>query len=111
MKPKERTERVPYQGGEPVSVVDIADTTKDNMDDFTLDFDTFGEDAFEDSTNSFLEEVGVQEQSNEEDEKIKIEALKQAVNVAKLMSGVTTEDVIDIASEIATYLKFYEFKS
>ena len=39
------------------------------------------------------------------DEEIKIKALKQAVDVAKLMSDVTTDDVIDIAKKLAKFIK------
>jgi len=39
------------------------------------------------------------------DEEIKIKALKQAVDVAKLMSDVTTDDVIEIAKKLAKFIK------
>ena len=39
------------------------------------------------------------------DEEIKIKALNQAVNIAKLMSDVTTDDVIKIAGKVAKFIK------
>lgn len=37
-------------------------------------------------------------------EDLRIEALKRAIDIAKLMSNVTTQDVINIASKIADYI-------
>ena len=39
------------------------------------------------------------------DEDIKIEALKIATNIAKLMSNVTTEDIVNIAETVAKFIK------
>jgi hypothetical protein len=35
----------------------------------------------------------------------RIEALKRAIDIAKLMSNVTTDDVINIANSVIDYLK------
>ena len=42
------------------------------------------------------------------DEKLKIESLKIAVNMAKLMSNVTPDDIINIASSVADFIRNHE---
>ena len=39
------------------------------------------------------------------DEELKIESLKIATNIAKLMSNVTPDDIINIAETVATFIK------
>lgn len=39
------------------------------------------------------------------DEELKIESLKIATNIAKLMSNVTTEDIVSIAETVAKFIK------
>lgn len=39
------------------------------------------------------------------DEDLKIESLKIATNIAKLMSNVTTEDIVSIAETVAKFIK------
>ena len=39
------------------------------------------------------------------DEELKIESLKIATNIAKLMSGVTPEDIVNIAETVAKFIK------
>jgi len=39
------------------------------------------------------------------DEELKIEALKIATNIAKLMSNVTPEDIVNIAETVAKFIK------
>ena len=39
------------------------------------------------------------------DEEIKVKALGQAINIAKLLSGVKVDDVIEIATKCAKYIK------
>ena len=69
------------------------------MDTTTLkERQSLQEDAvFEDETTQ--NEVGMT------DEELKIEALKIATNIGKLMSNVTTEDIVNIAETVAKFIK------
>lgn len=42
------------------------------------------------------------------DHEIRVEALKIATNMAKLMSDVTTEDIINIADKVAAFIKDHQ---
>ena len=85
MKPKKHSMR------NGLTVADVKDTPKDvSMDSF-----------LEDGDNSFVENI---EQVKMPAEDLRIEALKRAIDIAKLMSNVTTQDVINIASKIADYI-------
>lgn len=86
MEPKKHTSR---DGG--LDVVDVNDTPEDvYMDSF-----------LEDGDDGFVENL---EPDNMPDEDLRIEALKRAIDIAKLMSNVTTQDVINIAAKIADYI-------
>lgn len=85
MKPKKHSMR------NGLTVADVKDTPKDvSMDSF-----------FEDGDNSFVENIEPDKMPAED---LRIEALKRAIDIAKLMSNVTTQDVINIASKIADYI-------
>ncbi len=85
MKPKKHSSR------DCLSVADVNDTPEDvYMDSF-----------LEDGDNSFVENIEPDKMSAED---LRIEALKRAIDIAKLMSNVTTQDVINIASKIADYI-------
>ena len=85
MKPKKHSMR------NGLTVADVKDTPEDvSMDSF-----------LEDGDNSFVENI---EQVKMPAEDLRIEALKRAIDIAKLMSNVTTQDVINIASKIADYI-------
>ena len=85
MKPKKHSMR------NGLTVADVKDTPKDvSMDSF-----------LEDGDNSFVENIETDKMSAED---LRIEALKRAIDIAKLMSNVTTQDVINIASKIADYI-------
>ena len=85
MKPKKHSMR------NGLTVADVKDTPKDvSMDSF-----------LEDGDNSFVENIEADKMSAED---LRIEALKRAIDIAKLMSNVTTQDVINIASKIADYI-------
>lgn len=74
-----------------LTVVDVKDTPEDvSMDSF-----------LEDGDNSFVENIETDKMPAED---LRIEALKRAIDIAKLMSNVTTQDVINIASKIADYI-------
>lgn len=85
MKPKKHSMR------NGLTVADVKDTPEDvSMDSF-----------LEDGDNSFVENI---EQVKMPAEDLRIEALKRAIDIAKLMSNVTTQDVINIAYKIADYI-------
>lgn len=85
MEPKKHSSR------DGLSVADVNDTPEDvYMDSF-----------LEDGDNSFVENIEPVKMPAED---LRIEALKRAIDIAKLMSNVTTQDVINIASKIADYI-------
>lgn len=85
MKPKKHSMR------NSLNVADVKDTPEDvSMDSF-----------LEDGDNSFVENI---ESDKMQAEDLRIEALKRAIDIAKLMSNVTTQDVINIATKIADYI-------
>lgn len=85
MKPKKHSMR------NGLTVADVKDTPEDvSMDSF-----------LEDGDNSFIENIEPDKMPAED---LRIEALKRAIDIAKLMSNVTTQDVINIASKIADYI-------
>ena len=85
MKPKKHSSR------EGLSVADVNDTPEDvYMDSF-----------LEDGDGGFVENIEPDKMPAED---LRIEALKRAIDIAKLMSNVTTQDVINIASKIADYI-------
>lgn len=85
MKPKKHSMR------NGLNVADVKDAPEDvSMDSF-----------LEDGDNSFVENI---ESDKMPAEDLRIEALKRAIDIAKLMSNVTTQDVINIATKIADYI-------
>ena len=86
MKPKKHSSR------NGLSVVDVNDTPED----------VFMDSFLEDGEDSFVTEL---EQDKMPDEELRIEALKRAIDIAKLMSNVTTEDVISIAAKVVDYIR------
>lgn len=86
MKPKKHSSR------NGLSVVDVNDTPED----------VFMDSFLEDGEDSFVTELEPDKMPNEE---LRIEALKRAIDIAKLMSNVTTEDVISIAAKVVDYIR------
>ena len=86
MKPKKHSS---FNG---LSVVDVNDTPED----------VFMDSFLEDGDDSFVTEL---EPDKIPDEELRIEALKRAIDIAKLMSNVTTEDVISIAAKVVDYIR------
>lgn len=115
MEPKQRTERSAYPGGPMVGVKSVNDTTSGIGDDFNLNdtnnnLDSYLEGGglkFDDDNAPEPEDVEKEEQEVKKmtDEEIKIKALNQAINVAKLMSDIDTDAVIDIAKKLAKFIK------
>ena len=86
MKPKKHSSR------NGLSVVDVNDTPEDVFIDSFL----------EDGDDSFVTEL---EPDKIPDEELRIEALKRAIDSAKRMSNVTTEDIISIAAKVVDYIR------
>ena len=86
MKPKKHSSR------NGLRVADVNDTPED----------VFMDSFLEDSEDSFVTEL---ESDNMPDEDLRIEALKRAIDIAKLMSNVTIKDVIDIANKVVDYIR------
>ena len=85
MKPKKHSMR------NGLTVADVKDTPEDvSMDSF-----------LEDGDGGFVENIEPDKMPAED---LRIEALKRAIDIAKLMSNVTTQDVINIAYKIADYI-------
>lgn len=85
MKPKKHSKR------NGLTVADVKDTPED----------VFMDSFLEDGDAGFVENIEVDKMPAED---LRIEALKRAIDIAKLMSNVTTQDVINIASKIADYI-------
>lgn len=92
MEPKIHKTRTPVTGMEPLEVADVNDTPDD------IFMDSFFEDD-----NGFVDAIEHKEVL--EQQKQRIEALKRAIDIAKLMSNVTTDDVITIADKVLDYMK------
>lgn len=86
MKPKKHSSR------NGLSVVDVNDTPED----------VFMDSFLEDGEDSFVTELEPDKMTVEE---LRIEGLKRAIDIAKLMSNVTTEDVISIAAKVVDYIR------
>lgn len=86
MEPKKHSSR------NGLSVVDVNDTPED----------VFMDSFLEDGEDGFVTEL---EPDKIPDEELRIEALKRAIDIAKLMSNVTTEDVISIAAKVVDYIR------
>ena len=86
MEPKKHSSR------NGLSVVDVNDTPEDVFMDSFLD----------DGEDGFVTEL---EPDKIPDEELRIEALKRAIDIAKLMSNVTTEDIISIAAKVVDYIR------
>ena len=85
MEPKIHKTRTAVSGGDQLKVRDVADTPEDVF------LDTYFE-----GDEGFLDTLVDENKEIEEEQKSRIEALKRAIDIAKLMSNVTTEDVIKI---------------
>ena len=86
MKPKKHSSR------NGLSVADVNDTPED----------VFMDSFLEDGEGGFVTEL---EPDKIPDEELRIEALKRAIDIAKLMSNVTTEDIISIAAKVVDYIR------
>ena len=92
MEPRTRNIRRLYQGGPAVVVADTDGNPMTDLDDY-----------FEDGDEVFLNNLESEKHISDED--IKIKALKQAIDIAKIQDAVTTEDVLKVASQLAIFIK------
>lgn len=92
MEPKIHKQRTPAPGMEPLEVADVNDSSND----------IFNDSFFEDN-EGFVDAIEHKEVL--EQQKQRIEALKRAIDIAKLMSNVTTDDVITIADKVLDFMK------
>ena len=92
MEPRTRNIRRLYQGGPAVVVADTDGNPMTDLDDY-----------FEDGDEIFLNNIESEKHITDED--IKIKALKQAIDIAKIQDAVTTEDILKVASQLAIFIK------
>ena len=92
MEPRTRNIRRLYQGGPAVVVADTDGNPMTDLDDY-----------FEDGDEVFLNNLESEKHISDED--IKIKAIKQAIDIAKIQDAVTTEDVLKVASQLAIFIK------
>ena len=82
-----------------------------DADDIEKEADDF-QDASEDLTEDVLtEEISASVEKKMSDEDLKVEALKIATNIAKLMSNVTAQDVVTIAGTVSDFIRNHEIGS
>lgn len=72
--------------------------------------DGMQEKLFEAEENNVLTEAEETADDKMTDEELKIESLKIATNIAKLMSDVTTDDILTIATKVSDFIRNHEVK-
>lgn len=87
MKPKQHSKR------NGLNVVDVKDTPED----------VFMDSFLEDGDNGFVDDMEPGDNSIPNEE-LRIKALQRAIDIAKLMSNVTVEDVMKIAETVVDYI-------
>lgn len=85
---------------------DFVDATEDKVEETADDFVDASESLTEDVVN---EAEGAEKTMT--DEELKIESLKIATNIAKLMSNVTPQDIVTIAGTVSDFIKNHEIGS
>lgn len=106
MEPKIQNKRQKFPGSEYVETTDMGKYLDNNADNIFSPMDDFdnSEDIFSDDIG-FSESVDNNYEHTSDDEDRRIEALKRAIDISKLMSNVTVETVINIAEQVDAYLK------
>lgn len=96
MKPKVHTART-SENGQQQNVRDINDTQ----------FDVLYDMANEDGEMGFVDDMNTEDETNTQEyiEDLRIESLKRAIDIAKLMSNVTPEDIISLAEKLVTFIR------
>lgn len=97
MEPRQHTSRT-LENGETSNIRDINDTSYDVL------MDDFQDMQNEDGEMGFVEDID-ETQTQEYIEDLRIESLKRAIDIAKLMSNVTTEDIIELAEKLVSFIK------
>lgn len=90
------------------SLLDDLNEDDDLDEDADLDEDELDEDDELSEAELNEDELNEDESSNDStmsNQDIKVESLKIATNIAKLMSDVTTEDIISIADKVADFIR------
>ena len=113
MEPRKKNKRQQYPGGEYVQVNDLSQWSNDNsfdtdneLDDnifAPMDFDDIDADTYDGNATS--ESYDVNTEMTKADEDRRIEALKRAIDIAKLMSNVTIEGILAIGEQVDKYLR------
>lgn len=88
MEPKEHTQRTPDTGMDPLDVVDISNTQLG------------GDEFLEDGETAFVEGM----KSDRDMQELRVKCLKQAIDMGKLMSNVTVDDIINMATLVMKYV-------
>lgn len=94
MKPINREIRTAYANGPKVTVASVKDEPS-----------LLQTSANNEADGSYIENAARLQSNTMTDEEIKVKALGQAVSIAKLLSGVNVDDVIEIAAKCAKYIK------
>lgn len=94
MEPKIHNKRT-AETGEQHDIRDINDTK----------FDVFMDDIEEDGALGFVDDGSDETETQEYIEDLRIEALKRAIDIAKLMSNVTADDIINLADKLVIFIK------
>jgi hypothetical protein len=113
MKPVKRNKRNAFHNGPSVAVVSMKELRNDEGHDLDSTLDSLSGDSYtEDGSMKFVGDQAPDASEVEElsstrmsDEEIKIKALGLAINMAKLMSEVTVNDVLKMANDVAAYLR------
>lgn len=63
--------------------------------------------ANEDGEMGFVDDMNAEDETNTQEyiEDLRIESLKRAIDIAKLMSNVTPEDIINLAEKLVTFIR------
>lgn len=59
----------------------------------------------EDGEMGFVDDIEDNTNTQEYIEDLRIEALKRAIDIAKIMSNVTPEDIINLAEKLVTFIR------
>lgn len=103
MQPKKNTHRQQFPGGKYVKSYRFdnpSDEPKEYDDLFSpMDFDFSMTPTFEEAN------VAINPDMTGDDEKRRIEALKRAIDIAKLMDNVNAQNILEIAELVDKYLQ------
>ena len=112
MEPKKNHSRQIYRGGKYVKTYSMPDTSSDenNFDDLFAPIDNEQNDTSFDFNSPIskaqFEEANIQINPNMtgDDEKRRMEAIKRAIEIARLMDNINVENLLKIAETVDSYL-------